>query len=123
MSLNEYNYYMHRLILQGALRQSFCQNLFKYAVLHIKKGLRITDIARNKLHICKQTSFDTIQFLYFIRHCFICRRPSDQIASEDAGIEPLNVTTLALAVKRYNRPTTVDLICWLDIIHTQVSSL
>ncbi len=34
-------------------------------------------------------------FMYFIQHCFICR-PSDSIVSEDAGIDPRTVATLAL---------------------------
>jgi hypothetical protein len=33
--------------------------------------------------------------MYFIQHCFICR-PSDSTVSEDAGIEPRTVATLAL---------------------------
>jgi hypothetical protein len=39
--------------------------------------------------------------MYFIQHCFICR-PSNYTVSEDAGIEPRTVATLALAVKRSN---------------------
>jgi hypothetical protein len=41
--------------------------------------------------------------MYFIQHCFcfICR-PSDFTVSEDAGIEPRSVATLALAVRRCN---------------------
>ncbi len=38
---------------------------------------------------------------YIIQHCFICR-PSDFTVSEDAGIEPRTVTTLALAARRSN---------------------
>ncbi len=38
---------------------------------------------------------------YFIQHCFICR-PSDSTASEEAGIEPRTVATLALAARRSN---------------------
>ncbi len=38
--------------------------------------------------------------MYYIQHiCFICR-PSDSTVSEDAGMEPKNVATLALAVRR-----------------------
>jgi hypothetical protein len=37
--------------------------------------------------------------MYYIQHCFICRRSYD---SEDAGIEPRTVVTLALAVARSN---------------------
>ncbi len=33
--------------------------------------------------------------MYVIQHCFICR-PSDFTVSEDAGIEPRTVATLAL---------------------------
>jgi hypothetical protein len=36
--------------------------------------------------------------MYFIQHCFTCR-PSDSTVSEDAGIEPRNVATSALAVR------------------------
>ncbi len=34
-------------------------------------------------------------FTYVIQHCFICH-PSDYTVSEDAGIEPMTVVTLAL---------------------------
>ncbi len=37
-------------------------------------------------------------FVYFIHHCFICRR-SDSTVSEDAGIKLRTVATLALAVR------------------------
>jgi hypothetical protein len=40
----------------------------------------------------------------FKQHCFICR-PSDSPVSEDAGIEPRTLATLALAVRR----------AWLDL--------
>ncbi len=39
--------------------------------------------------------------MYVIQHCFICR-PSDSSVSEDAGIEPRTLATLALAVGRSN---------------------
>ncbi len=39
--------------------------------------------------------------LYYIQHCFICR-PSDSTVPTDAGIEPRNVATGALAVRRSN---------------------
>ncbi len=39
--------------------------------------------------------------MYFLQHCFICR-PSYSTVSEDAGIEPRSVSTLALAVRRSN---------------------
>ncbi len=38
-------------------------------------------------------------FLYFIRHCFICR-PSDSTVSEDAGIEHRTVAILSLTFRR-----------------------
>ncbi len=38
---------------------------------------------------------------YCIQHCFICR-PSDSTVSEDAGIDPRTVATLASAVRRSN---------------------
>jgi hypothetical protein len=39
--------------------------------------------------------------MYVIQHCFICR-PSDSTVSEDAGIEPRTVATLALTARRSN---------------------
>ncbi len=36
--------------------------------------------------------------MYVIQHCFICR-PSDTIVSEDAGIEPRTVSTVALTTR------------------------
>jgi hypothetical protein len=49
-------------------------------------------------------------FIYVIKqHCFICRT-SDLTVSEDAGIEPKTVATLALTTK--NALTTR-----LDLIH------
>jgi hypothetical protein len=39
--------------------------------------------------------------MYFIQHCVICC-PSNSTVSEDAGIEPRTVATLALAVRRSN---------------------
>jgi hypothetical protein len=38
-------------------------------------------------------------FVLLHKHCFICS-PSDSTVSEDAGIEPRTVETLALAVRR-----------------------
>jgi hypothetical protein len=38
-------------------------------------------------------------FMYFIQHCFVCRS-SDSTVSEDAGIEPRIVATLALTAVR-----------------------
>jgi hypothetical protein len=40
-------------------------------------------------------------FLYVIQHCFICR-PSAFTVSEDAGIEPRTVATLALTARHSN---------------------
>ncbi len=40
-------------------------------------------------------------FMYDIQHCFICR-PSDSTVSEDAGIEPRTVATLALTARSSN---------------------
>jgi hypothetical protein len=39
--------------------------------------------------------------MYVIQLCFICP-PSDSTVSEDAGIEPRTVATLALTVRRSN---------------------
>ncbi len=71
-------------------------------------------------------------FIYFIQHCFHCC-PSDSTVSEDDGIEPRTVATLALAVRRsYHsarcHPPRLDLInsrldlihCRLDLIHTRL---
>jgi hypothetical protein len=40
-------------------------------------------------------------FMYVIQHCFISR-PSDSTVSDDAGIKPRTVATLALIARRYN---------------------
>ncbi len=47
--------------------------------------------------------FRVLLFMYAIQiqHCFIWR-PSDSIVSEDVGIEPRTVASLALAVRRSN---------------------
>jgi hypothetical protein len=47
--------------------------------------------------------------MYIVQHCFICR-PSDSTVSEDAGIQPRTVATLALAVRRSTVSTRLDLI-------------
>jgi hypothetical protein len=47
----------------------------------------------------KRGFFGFFSFGYIIKHCFICR-PSDSTVSEDAGIEPRNVATLALTARR-----------------------
>ncbi len=56
--------------------------------------------------------------MYVIQHFFIyC--PSDSTVSEEAGIEPMNVATLALAARRST--TGLDLIHpRLDLIHTRL---
>jgi hypothetical protein len=36
--------------------------------------------------------------MYVIQHCFVCR-PSESTLSEDAGIEPRTVVTLAMTAK------------------------
>jgi hypothetical protein len=41
-------------------------------------------------------------FMYVIQLCFICR-PSDSTVSEDVGIEPRTVATLALAARGSNK--------------------
>ncbi len=66
-------------------------------------------------------------FMCVIQHCFICR-PSDSTVSEDAGIEPRTVATLALTARRSNQSarshplskisSTVH--TQLDLIHTQL---
>ncbi len=48
------------------------------------------------------SNFFTWNNMYYIHYCFICR-PSESTVSEDAGSEPRNVTTLALAVLRCNQ--------------------
>jgi hypothetical protein len=39
--------------------------------------------------------------MYVIKHCFIYR-PSDSTVSEDAGIDPKIVETLALTARRFS---------------------
>jgi hypothetical protein len=39
--------------------------------------------------------------MYLIQHCFICH-PSDSTVSEDVGIKPRTVATLALTARRNN---------------------
>jgi hypothetical protein len=44
---------------------------------------------------------DLLLFIYVIQHCFIdC--PTDSNVSEDAGIEPRTVATVALTARRSN---------------------
>jgi hypothetical protein len=47
------------------------------------------------------SSLFPIQFMDIIQHGFICR-PSDFTVSDDAGIEPMIVATLALTARRLN---------------------
>jgi hypothetical protein len=44
---------------------------------------------------------DFFFLMYVIQHCFICRL-SDSSVSEDAGIEPRTISTLALTARRSN---------------------
>jgi hypothetical protein len=43
--------------------------------------------------------FGFFLLMYVIQHCFICR-PSDSTVSEDAGIEPRSVATLAISIDK-----------------------
>ncbi len=52
---------------------------------------------------------------YFIYHCFICR-PLDSTVSEDAGIEPRTVATLALAGRRSDYSAIDLILSRLDLI-------
>ncbi len=58
---------------------------------------------------------DFLVFMYFIQHCYICR-PSDSTVSEDAGIEPRTVVTLALAVRHSNPSARSHSLPRLDLI-------
>ena len=69
----------------------------------------VSDIVKLEKYFHKGNSFWIFLFMYVIQHCFICR-PSDSAESEDAGIEPRTVATLALAIRR----STIR----LDLIHT-----
>ncbi len=53
--------------------------------------------------------------MYCIQHCFICR-PSDSTVSEDAGIEPRTIATLALAVRRFHHSARSHPQTRLDLI-------
>jgi hypothetical protein len=48
----------------------------------------------------KQGDFCIFISMYCIQHCFICH-PSDSTVSEDAGIEPRTVATLAVRRSNY----------------------
>jgi hypothetical protein len=48
--------------------------------------------------------FKGVFYKYCIQYCFICCA-LDSTVSEDAGIEPRSVATMALAFKRSNNPT------------------
>jgi hypothetical protein len=54
--------------------------------------------AEEKLISLYSRSGQGLLHIYFLQHCFICR-PSDSTVSEDAGIEPRTVATVALAVR------------------------
>jgi hypothetical protein len=51
--------------------------------------------------MCKGKFLGFFLFMYVIQHCFICR-PLDSTVSEDAGIEPRTVVTLALTARLSN---------------------
>ncbi len=57
---------------------------------------------KQKVHHSKTVDFCTLFsvfcFMYVIQYCFICQ-PSDSTVSEDAGIEPSTVATLALTTR------------------------
>ncbi len=58
--------------------------------------------------------------MYVIQHYFICR-PSGSTVSEDAGIEPRTVATLALTARRSNHSVRSHPPVRLDLIHTQLN--
>ncbi len=47
--------------------------------------------------------------MYVIQYCFICH-PSDSTVSEDAGIKPRIIATLALTARRSNNHSAINLI-------------
>jgi hypothetical protein len=49
--------------------------------------------------ICQTGIFLNFFYFFYYIHCLICR-PSDSTVSEDAGIEPRTVATLALTARR-----------------------
>jgi hypothetical protein len=53
--------------------------------------------------------------MHGIQHCFLCR-PSDSTVSEDAGIEPRTVATMALTARRSNHLARFHFHTWLDSI-------
>jgi hypothetical protein len=54
-------------------------------------------------------------FMYFIQHCFI-GRSSESTLSDDAGIEPRTVATLALSMRRSNHSArTHPLYMWTSL--------
>jgi hypothetical protein len=57
---------------------------------------------------------EILLFLYFIRHCFICR-PSDDTVSECAGIDPRTDATLAWQSDSLATCTRLDILHILDI--------
>ncbi len=56
---------------------------------------------KQKRIFCEGVIFRFFLLMYVIQHCFTCR-PSDSTVSEDAGIEPRTVATLALTARRSN---------------------
>jgi hypothetical protein len=55
--------------------------------------------------------------MHVIQHCFIFRS-SDSTVSDDAGIEPRTVASLALTTRRSDHFARGDPIhTWLDLIH------
>jgi hypothetical protein len=72
-----------------------CMCLFSILVSYInplRQSLKFTLIVKGDFWIL-------FSFRPDIPHCFICR-PSDSTVSEDAGIEPRTVATMALTVRR-----------------------
>jgi hypothetical protein len=65
----------------------------------------VSDIVKLEKYFHKGNSFWIFLFMYVIQHCFICR-PSDSAESEDAGIEPRTVATLALTANWSNHSAT-----------------
>jgi hypothetical protein len=63
------------------------------------------DVSRNPKNDKAGFCSDFYLFMYVIQHCFICR-PSDFTVSEDAGIEPRTVMSLALTARHSNPQST-----------------
>jgi hypothetical protein len=60
--------------------------------------------------------------MYFLQHCFFCR-PSDSTVSEDAGIEPWTVATMALADRCSNYSDKSYLLQLDLILHLHAGAL